>query len=173
MIEVRPELPKDYGTMWDVNVLAFDNRENEARLVETIRSSADFSPDLSLVAEMDGKVVGHILFSEISISGGSADLRTLALAPMAVRPAWQRQGIGSMLVREGLKRSADCGFALVAVIGHPRFYPRFGFVKATPMRLRCRQFNVTGDDFMSCELVSGSLDGAERELCYPAPFVDV
>ncbi len=116
---IRPEEPRDRDAIRDVHVRAF-GQPNEADLVDALRPGT-----VSLVAEIGG-VVGHILFSPITVGGAPA----IALAPMAVLPEFQRRGIGSALVRRGL---AACGDRLVIVLGHPEFYPRFGFVPARPL----------------------------------------
>lgn len=100
MFTIRPEQHGDAAAIRDVHTRAFQ-RENEARLVEAIRASAFFVPELSLVAVAD-EVIGHILFSIISIETGKGSVSTLGLAPMAVKPDWQHQGVGSALVKEGL-----------------------------------------------------------------------
>ena len=122
---------------------------------------------MSLVAEVDGRVVGHILFSDLPIVTPGATVEALALAPMAVVPAHQRRGIGSMLVREGLRACREAGHRIVVVLGHPEFYPRFGFSAKTAERLKSP---YSGPAFMAMELVPGALEGVEGEVRYPPPF---
>ncbi|HVR71924.1 MAG TPA: N-acetyltransferase, partial [Vicinamibacteria bacterium] len=114
---IRAEEPGDHAAVFRVNAEAF-GQEVEARLVDALRGSSAFIPELSLVAVRDGEVAGHILFSRISISG-STSASALALAPMAVLPACQRLGIGSALVRQGLAEAARLGHGAVIVVGHP------------------------------------------------------
>lgn len=122
---IRPERPEDADAIRAVNEAAFPTRA-EADLVELIRASDCFVPDLSLVAEdPDGRIVGHILLSRVGISGSPEPV--LALAPMAVVPERQRQGVGSALVRAALDAAEADDEPLVIVLGHPWFYPRFGF----------------------------------------------
>ncbi|NQT13772.1 MAG: N-acetyltransferase [Planctomycetes bacterium] len=125
-LTVRPETPDDHRAVYQVNAAAF-GRETEADLVEALRTSPGFIPELSLVAEVGGRVVGHVLFSRLTIRTRRGPLAALTLAPMAVLPEHQRQGIGSRLVREGLEACRRLGHPRVVVIGHPDFYPRFGF----------------------------------------------
>ena len=106
-------------------------RPNEARLVELIRASEHCVPELALVAEQEGAVVGHVMFSYVTLRGAQ-EYRVLSLAPAAVAPAWQRRGVGSAVIREGLQRAEARGEPLVIVEGHPAYYPRFGFERARP-----------------------------------------
>lgn len=129
MITIRPETAADYDAMGEVTRLAF-GRQEEARLVEELRALAGFIPELSLVAVSGREVVGHVLFSLVAIETGDGDIPALALAPVSVRPDRQRQGIGSALIREGLGRCRRLGHEIVVVLGHPSYYPRFGFTPA-------------------------------------------
>jgi putative acetyltransferase len=122
---------------------------------------------MSLVAESDGQIVGHVLFSEISIVSVGLSVPALSLAPMAVTPDHQRQGIGSMLVREGLKMCRADGHRIVVVLGHPDFYPRFGFSAKRTQNLKSP---FSGPAFMAEELTPGALEGVAGEVHYPPPF---
>ena len=124
-MHVRCENRCDYQAIAKLYQVAFE-RESEANLVDSIRLSERYIPELALVAELDGAVVGHILFSYIDILGQETK-QVLGLAPLAVQPKFQRQGIGSTLVRVGLEAAAVRGESLVIVLGHPQFYSRFGF----------------------------------------------
>jgi len=126
MVTIRPEKTEDYDTVFEINRLAF-GREDEARLVETLRRADDFIPELSLVAAKDRQIVGHILFSPITIQTEGEYVPALSLAAVAVRPEFQRRGIGSALVRRGLDECLRLGHGIVILIGHPEYYPRFGF----------------------------------------------
>ncbi|MCC5640563.1 N-acetyltransferase [Nostoc sp. CHAB 5844] len=125
MVNIRCETLSDYPAIAEVNRLAFE-QENEAKLIDKIRCSERYIPELSLVAEIGNVVVGHILFSYIDLVN-EEKLQVIGLAPLAVRPQFQRQGIGSALVQAGLKIADDKGEVLVIVLGHPHFYTRFGF----------------------------------------------
>lgn len=124
-MNIRFSNRSDYQAIAELNRLVFE-RDNEAKLVELIRDSDRYIPELELVAELDGAVVGHILFSYIDLVE-QEDLLVIALAPMAVRPEFQRRGIGSTLVQVGLEAAEARGESLVIVMGHPHFYSRFGF----------------------------------------------
>jgi putative acetyltransferase len=106
-------------------------------------------PDrLSLVAERDGGIVGHILFTPVEIDAAAGVLRGYGLAPVAVRTAWQRRGIGSALVAEGVRRLRDAGVPYLIVLGHPEYYPRFGFEPASRHGVRCQWPGVPDEAFM-------------------------
>jgi putative acetyltransferase len=155
LFNIRPEQNGDAAAIREVHTLAFQ-RENEAKLVEAIRASAFFVPELSLVA-VANEVIGHILFSIISIETSNGRVPTLGLAPMAVKPDYQNQGVGSALVREGLKKCEELGFEHVVVLGHPKFYPTFGFQPAKTKGIE-PPFPVPDEVFMVHEIKSGSLN---------------
>ena len=126
---IRPETESDQEAIREVNRLAFGG-DVEARLVDALRDGG--YSGLSLVAEIDGELVGHILFSELPILSPFGTVPALSLAPMAVRPEQQNRGIGSELVRRGLQICRGRGHRIVVVLGHPKFYPCFGFGGAGP-----------------------------------------
>ena len=163
-VVIRDETSDDLDAIRDVNRLAF-GQEDEARLVDALRDGGYVR--VSLVAEEAGRVVGHILFSDLPIETPGGIVPALSLAPMAVIPSHQRRGIGSMLVREGLRACAEAGHRIVVVLGHPEFYPRFGFSAKMAERLRSP---YSGPAFMALELVPGALEGVEGEVRYPPPF---
>jgi putative acetyltransferase len=166
-MEVRLQRDEDHTAVREVNRLAF-GREEEGRLVEALR--AEGYARLSLVAEDEGRIVGHILFSELPIVTRRGEIAALTLAPMAVMPEHQRQGVGSMLVREGLRACAKRGHRIVIVLGHPGYYPRFGFSAKLAERLAAP---FSGDAFMALELSPGALEDVEGEVAYPPPFRNV
>lgn len=168
MIVVRPETLEDSNVISEVNKLAF-GQENEARLVENIRQTDNFNPKLSLVAIKDEKVIGHLLFSPIIIQTPKDDILALALAPLAVCPEFQNQGIGSKLVKQGLEECRGLGHKVIVVIGHPNYYTRFGFSSATAKGLKA-PFPVPDEAFMILELVSGALAGISGMIKYPPVF---
>jgi putative acetyltransferase len=166
-MEIRLERAEDHAAIREVNRLAFGRGEEEL-LVDALRAGG--YTRLSLVAEDEGRIVGHILFSELPIVTQRGKIDALALAPMAVIPHRQRQGIGSMLVREGLRACADLGHRIVIVLGHPGYYPRFGFSAKLAERLASP---YSGDAFMALELLPGALDDVVGEVKYPPPFQNV
>ena len=170
---IRAERPADHPAIREINVLAFDNRPNEAGLVEAIRRDPAFIAALSLVAELTEQpgavLVGHILFSPIAIETPQGRVPAISLAPMAVRPGYQNQGIGSALVRQGLEACRQHGQRIAIVLGHLGFYPRFGFAPASRWGLTS-PWPEAGDAFMAMELAPGALDGVRGKVIYPAYF---
>ena len=164
MISIREETPADYDAIREVNRLALWG-DAEGQLIDRLR--AEGLMIASLVAEVDGRVVGHILFSEVAIETPGGAVRAAALAPMAVRPEWQRRGIGSALVRRGLEVCRERGHAIVLVVGHPDYYPRFGFSAELARRLSSP---FSGDAFMALELRPGALEGVTGTVQYPEAF---
>jgi putative acetyltransferase len=167
-MRIRPEGEADHAAVRAVNEAAFETRA-EAELVEVLRDKR--VPLVSLVAETDGRVVGHVLFSPVSLIEHS-ELSVMGLGPMAVVPANQRRGVGSALVREGLAHCKKLGCCAVVVVGHAEFYPRFGFVPAARYALRC-EYDVPADVFMVAELKRGSLDGVSGLVRYDDAFASV
>jgi putative acetyltransferase len=167
-MRVRAEQEEDRAAVHAVNVSAFGT-PLEANLVDALRDQAE--PIVSLVAEDNGVIVGHILFSPVSLPGHPA-LKLAGLAPMAVAPEHQRKGIGSALVRAGLADCRRLGFGAVVVLGHPGYYPRFGFSPSARFGIAC-EYEVPEDAFMVVELESGFLRHASGTVRYHAAFGDV
>lgn len=151
-LSVRPERPGDREAVFAVHAAAFETRA-EADLVEALRS--DPAPVVSLVAETDGSIVGHILFSPATLDS-DPDLQVMGLGPMAVLPDRQNRGIGSALVREGLAACRRLRARAVVVLGHPGYYPRFGFRPASRFGVRS-EYDVPDEVFMALELETGAL----------------
>jgi putative acetyltransferase len=166
---IRSEERKDWAAVHAVNESAFGTPA-EANLVDALRDQAQ--PIVSLVGEdtsaYDGIIVGHIMFSPVSLPGHPA-LRMMGLAPMAVAPAHQRNGIGSALVRAGLEQCRKLGFGAVVVLGHPAYYPRFGFAPSTRFGIGC-EYDVPEEVFMVVELDAGVLRGASGKVKYHPAF---
>lgn len=154
--------------MQAVNEAAFE-QPAEARLVAALREQAN--PIISLVAEDEGAIVGHILFSPVTLTG-HPELKIMGLAPMAVAPERQREGIGSSLVRAGLDECRKLGFGAVVVLGHPEYYPRFGFTPAARFGIGC-EYDVPEDVFMAMELEPGHLLNASGIIKYHEAFSSV
>jgi putative acetyltransferase len=167
-MRIRPETEADYTAVRAVNEAAFETSA-EADLVEALRSKGVNL--ISLVADVDGAVAGHVLFSPVSLNERS-HLSLMGLGPMAVAPQYQRRGIGSALVSEGLKRCRQAGCHAVVVVGHAKYYPRFGFVPAARFALQC-EFDVPDDVFMVAELEAGALRNASGLVRYDDVFLGV
>ncbi len=163
-LTTRDETPADRAAVFDVHRRAF-GRADEANLVDALRDGG--YARVSLVAEADGGVVGHVLFTTLPVETADGVVATLALAPVAVVPERQRQGVGSRLVRDGLAACRDRGHRAVVVLGHEAYYPRFGFSAAFAAPLRCP---FPGPHFMAVELVPGALAGVAGDVRYPPPF---
>jgi predicted N-acetyltransferase YhbS len=166
---IRKEEKKDFKRVYELNRLAFQ-QENESKLIEKIRNGENFIPELSLVAEINNEIVGHILFSKIKIIGNSV-FETLALAPMAVIPKFQKQGIGAKLINRGLQEAKKLGFDSVIVLGHDNYYPKFGFKKASTWNIKC-PFEVPDEAFMGIELTKEALQNKAGTIEYPDEFME-
>ena len=130
MIQIRSETLQDIAAIHAVNAASFP-QEDEANLVDELRKQGALT--VSLVAEREGQIVGHIAFSPMTIEGADSHLKAVGLAPVAVLPEYQRQGIGIKLVTVGIDACRDLGFDLMFLLGHTEYYPRFGFVPAVPL----------------------------------------
>ena len=167
-IQIRSETDDDKTAVYDLNAAAFPT-ETEARLVDALRESA--SEYISQVAVEDQNVVGHIMFTPVTLDPFE-DLRLMGLAPMAVSPSLQRGEIGSELVKTGLLRCTESDVGAVAVLGHPQYYPRFGFRPASRWGIKS-EYEVPGEVFMMMELSPGYLQGYQGIIRYDAVFGDI
>lgn len=167
---IRAEEKKDWESVHEVNTSAFETL-GEADFVDILREQAQ--PVISLVAEDedDGTIVGHIMFSPASLHG-YPELKIMGLAPTAVVPEHQGKGIGSALVRAGLEQCKQLDFGAVIVLGHPEYYPRFGFTPSTRFGIGC-EYEVSEEAFMLLELHPGYLRGASGKVEYHAAFKNV
>jgi putative acetyltransferase len=167
-LTIRFEREGDAAAIREVNRTAFATQA-EADLVDRLRQLE--ASVVSLVAQDGGSIDGHILFSRVSLTGREP-LPILGLAPLAVRPDRQRQGIGSQLVRAGLDAGRQTGAGAVVVVGHARFYPRFGFVPASRFGLTC-EYDVPDEVFMALELVPGFFAGQGGLVQYHPAFAEL
>ncbi|PRO67313.1 GNAT family N-acetyltransferase [Alkalicoccus urumqiensis] len=168
-VVIRPERPAEYIEVEALVEAAFRLEEmsdqSEHRLVRRLRESEAFVPELSLVAETD-ELCGHILLTRVTVGASG---KVLALAPMSVHPFKQRSGIGSALIEEALLRAEELGFELVVLLGHPEYYPRFGFEPAGRHGITA-PFDVPAEAWMVKELVPGALSWTEGTVQYPDAF---
>jgi len=169
MILIRTEQSDDIAAIRRVNERAFDS-PLEASLVDLLRERGKVT--LSLVAVHEGQVVGHILFSPVVIEATEQPVAAVGLAPMAVLPEWQNQGIGSQLVRAGLDECRRRGHRAAVVLGHANYYPRFGFVPASRFHIRS-EYDVPDEVFLALELQPGALDACAGTASYQPEFNEV
>lgn len=162
---ISPEADQDRAAIWKVNQVAFEG-DAEANLVDALRDGG--FAEVSLVADLDGKVVGHVLFSRIAIVTKAGTVGALSLAPMAVLRSHQRQGIGSLLTAAGLRACREGGHRIVLVLGHPEFYRRFGFSAELARPLES-PFGG-GEAWMAMELWPDALQGVEGWVEFSPPF---
>ena len=165
---VRAETAADIDAIANLTRHAFNN-EAEVKLITTLRQQCDDC--VALVAEQHGKVVGHILFSPATLEH-YPDTRLMVLAPMAVSNVLQHQGIGSALVRAGLEQCKKRGIQAVVVLGHPAYYPRFGFVPASGYGIRC-PWPVADEAFMLLQLTDAALSGKTGQVLYHPAFAQL
>lgn len=165
---IREEEKTDWAAVYAVNVAAFPTPA-EAHLVEALRQQAELV--ISLVAIEDQAVVGHIMFTPVTLLGHH-DLSLMGLAPMAVAPEHQRKGVGSALVIAGLERCKQMSVGGVVVLGHPGFYPRFGFLPSIRFSL-ISEYDVPEDVFMALELEAGYFQSVSGTIKYHSSFSEV
>jgi putative acetyltransferase len=169
MLTIRVEKPEDIPAIHHINTAAF-GRPNEADLVDALRRHNALT--ISLIAVQDGHIVGYIAFSLVTITSSTATIEALGLAPMAVLPAYQRQGIGSQLVEAGLTACHHTPYSLVVVLGHPHYYPRFGFVPAKPLGI-VWEHDAPEEAFMVKEIQEGFLAQTRGVVKYRPEFATV
>lgn len=174
-IIIREEEAADCTTVYALIEQAFrqmqESDHREHLLVERLRTSDAFIPELSLVAESEGRIIGHILLTEIHIVANDRTTVSLALAPVAVLPEYQGMGAGSTLIREAHTRAAKLGYRSVVVLGHPAYYPKFGYKKASDFGIRF-PFDVPDACCMAVELYPDALKGVQGMVAYAPPFME-
>lgn len=167
MLTVRREQSRDISDIFEINLRAF-GREEEGKLVDKLRGRV--YPFISLVADEEGRPVGHILFTPVIV--GDTLLKAVGLGPMAVLPEHQGEGAGSALINEGLGVCREEGMEAVFVLGHPGYFTKFGFEHASKMGIYWKSGEFAPYFFMH-ELVKGALDGAQGEVIFHPAFDDV
>jgi putative acetyltransferase len=166
LLTLRGETPEDTPAIHHIHTAAF-GRPTEADLVDVLRRNNALI--ISLVAVQDGRLVGHIAFSSVTITLSTATIQALGLGPMAVLPAYQRRGIGSQLVEAGLTACHNAPYRVVVVLGHPRYYPRFGFVPAKPLGI-VWEHDAPEEAFMVKEIQKGALVQTRGVVKYRPEF---
>lgn len=167
MITIRPEKPNDVPAVHAVNEEAF-GQPAEADLVDALREEC--TDHVSLVATVDGQIVGHVFFTPVTIRQDAKERTGMGLAPMAVLPGFQHQGIGSRLVRAGIAALKEACCPFIVVLGHPGYYPRFGFGPASKHGLACQWEGVPDDAFMVLILDEASMAGVSGVARYRDEF---
>lgn len=167
-IEVQKERKADFSQVDEVLYQAF-KRDEEADLVRKLRKNGNY---IGLVALKEDKVVGHCFFSPAPIKTSSGLVDALALAPVAVLPSYQNRGVGTLLIHKGLKECKEEGISIVTVLGHPNYYPRFGFTSGYEKGINA-PFEVPAEAFMVLELQEGSLASVKGVVQYPPEFEEV
>ncbi|MDM5234852.1 N-acetyltransferase [Bacillus cereus] len=174
MVTTRQEQQNDYRKTEEVVQQAFSHEEfsdkKEHELVKRIRECDAFIPELSIVA-IDEEIVGHIMLSKITIEKDGASVDSLALAPVSVATSHQKKGIGGKLIVAALEKAKELGYGSVVVLGHPEYYPKFGFKKASEWNIKA-PFEVPDEVFMAKELRGDALQGVEGIVQYSSAFAE-
>ena len=166
---IRPELPEDIPAILEVHFQAFA-QDGEARLVSALREDGNINPELSLVAVFGERIIDHILFCPIMIvSESGEETPAVALAPLAVHQDYQCLGIGAALIGDGIAECQRLGHRIVIVVGHPGYYPKFGFTPARESGIFA-PFPCPDEAFMALPLDAGALDGIGGIVRYPLAF---
>lgn len=170
---IRQEKTTDFNAVFDLIEKAFKTEKlsdhREQFLVERLRKSNSFIPELSMVAEIDDKIVGHILLTKLKIKNNQTEFNSLALAPVSVLPEHQGNGIGGMLIEQAHKTAKELGYQSIVLLGHEKYYPRFGYEQADKYGIEL-PFDVPKENCMVIELTKKGLDGVVGVVEYPKEF---
>ncbi len=170
---IRQEIDKDFKNVFNLIEKAFRTEvysdHKEQYLVERLRNSEAFIPELSIVAEIDGKIVGHILVTKLKIKGKFNEFDSLALAPISVLPEFQGKGIGGKLILESHKKAKELGHKSIVLFGHEKYYPKFGYKQADKFGIEL-PFKVPKENCMVIELIENGLNGISGIVEYPKEF---
>lgn len=172
-IYIRQETEADYPKVFNLIQEAFEkspkSKRTEQFLVERLRETDAFIPKLSLVAEQGNEIIGHILLTKIKIKNPSQIFEALSLAPVSVKPSYQRQGVGGKLIQEAQKKACDLGYKAIALIGHEEYYPRFGYQAASRFNIQF-PFEAPDESCMILELEKDILKEVDGMIEYPEAF---
>jgi putative acetyltransferase len=166
LLIIRPEKSEDKAAIRHINEEAFGRKE-EAELIEKLRERGMLT--LSLVAIQDNKTVGHVAFSPVKVESERSSFEAITLTPIAILPVYQRKGIGSRLIRASLKECRHLGYEIIVVLGHPSYYPRFGFIPAKSKGIKC-EFEAPDEAWMVLELREGALAGRQGTVRFQPEF---
>ncbi len=175
-IKIRQEQKDDSSAIFRLIESSFANvQESDHReqfLVQRLHKSETFIPQLSLVAETDSKeIIGYILLTRVEIKSSNSITTSLSVAPLAVHPNFQKQGIGGMLLKEAHKRAAALGYKTAILLGHKDYYPRFGYRKAIDFGIEL-PFDAPNESCMIIELIPGAASKLHGIVCYPTAFFE-
>ncbi|RXM43840.1 MULTISPECIES: GNAT family N-acetyltransferase [Flavobacterium] len=174
-IKLRQENENDYKSVFQLIEKAFEKEEysdhKEQFLVERLRKSEAFIPELSIVAEVEDKIVGHILFTKLEIKNEFQSFQSLALAPVSVLPEFQGKGIGSKLILYGHELAKELGYKSVILLGHQDYYPRFGYELCEKYNIKM-PFDVPAENCMVISLTENGLSGISGNVVYPSTFFE-
>jgi putative acetyltransferase len=169
-ITVRPETSEDASAIDVVHISAFGG-EAEAHLISNLRASGSYNRELSLVAELNGRIVGHVLLTRIALRKDGEEKIVLALGPMSVVPSQSHRGIGSELIKASVELAREKGYGAIIVVGHPEYYRRFGFLPAKEIGVTCN-LPAPADALTGMEIVKGNLAGGGH-VEYPEAFIEL
>ncbi|MBX2877568.1 MAG: N-acetyltransferase [Saprospiraceae bacterium] len=174
-IKLRQETPDDYSAVFKLIEAAFKDHpygdHTEHFLVDRLRQSNAFIPELSIVADLDGEVVGHILLTKVKIKNENSTFAALSLAPVSVKPSYQKQGIGGQLIREAHRVARSLGHQAVILLGHAKYYPKFGYEKTSKYDIHL-PFEAAEENCMVIALAENGLDGISGMVEYPKAFFE-
>ncbi|MBB4803024.1 putative N-acetyltransferase YhbS [Flavobacterium nitrogenifigens] len=174
-VKLRQENENDFQSVFQLIEKAFEKEEysdhKEHFLVERLRKSEAFISELSIVAEIESKIVGHILFTKLKVVNDSDSFESLALAPVSVLPEFQGKGIGSKLILYGHEVAKKLGYKSVILLGHQDYYPRFGYELCEKYNIKM-PFDVPSENCMVISLIENGLKGVSGEVVYPKEFFE-
>ena len=174
-IKIRQEQENDFQAVREVVELAFrdveDSDQSEPYLVERLRKTDAYIPELSLVAELNGEIIGHLMMSKVEIVSEDQSVISLGLAPVSVVPKYQRIGVGSALIREAHKRAGELGYKSAVLLGHKDYYPRFGYKRAIDFGIEF-PFDGPSEYCMVVELAPEGLKNVHGMIKYAKPFME-
>ncbi len=172
-IKIRQENNSDHQKVFDLTKQAFAlleiSNHDEQYLVERLRKSSTFIPELSLVAESDGGIVGHIMLTKIKIANEKQSFDSLVLAPVSVLPEFQNKGIGGKLIEKAHLKAKELGYKSVVLVGHENYYPKFGYELTSKYRIKL-SFDAPEKNCMVVELVRDGLKGVSGVTEFPKEF---
>lgn len=173
-INLRQETSEDFGQVFNIIKEAFKTEPfsdfTEQFLVDRLRKSEAFIPELSIVAEIGDKIVGHILMTKIKVINNTSSFQSLALAPVSVKPAYQNKGIGGQLILMAHAKAIELGYKSIVLLGHEYYYPRFGYERASKFDIKLPFDDAPDENCMAIELIQDGLKGVNGIVEYPKEF---